>query len=160
MARPRRRGPGGRTIAALLALGLVVIAGVTAAMLVLPAADITVTPRIEPVGPIAITVTADPQATAVDPDALVIPAQALEIPVEVSGEFPATGKRVEETRAKGTVRWTNCDPTAAYTIPRGTIVKTSGGTSFVTAEQVLLSVAGLSGSPPNLTVRCTTNMST
>lgn len=161
VARTRRRGPGGRTIAGLLALalglGLVVVAGATAAVLVLPTADITVTPRIEPVGPIAITVTADPRVTAVDPDALVIPAQTLEIPVEVSGEFPATGKRVEETRAKGKVRWTNCDPTAAYTIQRGTIVKTSGGTSFVTAEQVLLPVAGLSGSPPNLTVRCTTN---
>jgi hypothetical protein len=161
VARPRRRGPGGRTIAGLfalaLALGLVVVAGATAAVLVLPTADITVTPRIEPVGPIAITITADPRVTAVDPDAVVIPAQTLDIPVEVSGEFPATGKRVEETRAKGKVRWTNCDPTAAYTIRRGTIVKTSGGTSFATAEQVLLSVAGLSGSPPKLTVRCTTN---
>ncbi|MCJ7711812.1 MAG: baseplate J/gp47 family protein, partial [Chloroflexi bacterium] len=45
----------------------------------------------------------------------------------------------------------------SYTIPKGTIVKTSDGTAFLTAEQVLLSVAALSGTPPNLTVQCTTN---
>ena len=107
----------------------------------LPSAEITVTPRIEPVGPIDITVTADPRATAVDAGARVIPAQTIEIPVEVSGDFPATGKRVEQTKARGAVRWTNCDPSAAYTIPRGTIVRTTSGTAFAIDEAVFLPVA-------------------
>ena len=138
---PRRRGPGRGALAASLILGLAVVLGVTAAAVVLPSAEITVTPRIEPVGPIDITVTADPRATAVDAGARVIPAQTIEIPVEVSGDFPATGKRVEQTKARGAVRWTNCDPSAAYTIPRGTIVRTTSGTAFAIDEAVFLPVA-------------------
>ncbi len=141
VARPRRRRPGTGAIVASLILVLAIVVSAAAAVLVLPAADITVTPHIEPVGPISITVTADPQVTAVDPGALVIPAQTLEVPVEVSGDFPATGKRVEETKAKGTVRWTNCDPTASYTIPKGTLVRTTGGVAFETGEGVFLPVA-------------------
>lgn len=138
---PRRRGPGRGALAALLILGLAVVLSVTGAVVVLPSAEITVTPRIEPVGPIDITVTADPRATAVDAAARVIPAQTIEIPVEVSGDFPATGKRVEQTKARGAVRWTNCDPSAAYTIPRGTIVRTTSGTAFAIDEAVFLPVA-------------------
>jgi hypothetical protein len=129
------------------------VAGV-AAFLLLPSADITVTPRISAIGPISLTVRADPDARAVDPDSGVIPAQAIDIPVEASGEFEATGKRVAETKASGGVRWTNCDPTAAYTIPRGTIVRTNGGTGFATDEAVFLPVASLSGTPPNVKIKC------
>lgn len=138
---PRRRGPGRGALAALLILGLAVVLSVTGAVVVLPSAEITVTPRIEPVGPIDITVTADPRATAVDAAARVIPAQTVEIAVKVSGDFPATGKRVEQTKARGAVRWTNCDPSAAYTIPRGTIVRTTSGTAFAIDEAVFLPVA-------------------
>ncbi|MHB8892028.1 MAG: baseplate J/gp47 family protein [Candidatus Limnocylindrales bacterium] len=141
VVQPRRRGPGRGALAASLILGLAVVLSVTAAAVVLPSAEITVTPRIEPVGPIDITVTADPRATVVDPGARVIPAQTIEIPVEVSGDFPATGKRVEQTKARGAVRWTNCDPSAAYTIPRGTIVRTTSGTAFAIDEAVFLPVA-------------------
>ena len=141
VVRPRRRGPGRGALVASLILGLAVVLTATAAAVVLPSAEITVTPRIEPVGPIDITVTADPRATAVDAGARVIPAQTIEIPVEVSGDFPATGKRVEQTKARGAVRWTNCDPSAAYTIPRGTIVRTTSGTAFAIDEAVFLPVA-------------------
>jgi hypothetical protein len=157
LARPRRRRPAAGAIVAILVLVLVLVVGGVAAAFVLPAAEITVTPRITPVGPVSLTVTADPDVTAVDPAGLVIPAQTIEIPVEVSGTFPATGKRVEKSRATGGVRWTNCDPSASYTIPKGSIVKTSGGTAFTTDEVVFLPVAGLSGNPPNVSVKCTTS---
>ncbi len=145
LARPRRRGPGPGAIAALLILGLAVAVSATAAIVVLPSAEITVTPRIEPVGPISITVTADPAATAVDPEARVIPAQTLEIPVEATGEFPATGRRVEEIKAQGAVRWTNCDNSSSYTIPKGTQVRTANGVAFSIDEQVFLPVAPFPG---------------
>ena len=157
VARPRRRGPGLRTVAALVALGLIVVAGATAAFLVLPTADITVTPRIEPVGPIAITVTADPRVTAVDPDALVIPAETVEVPVEVSGDFPATGKRTETKPATGGVRWRNCDPSAAYTIPKGSLVRTNGGVAFAIEESVFLPVAVISGTGTSVNLKCQTS---
>lgn len=139
--RPRRRGPSVGVIASFLVLALAVVVSATAAAIVLPSAEITVTPRIEAVGPVSITVTADPAAGAVDPVARVIPAQVLEIPVTATGEFPATGKRVEETRAQGGVRWTNCDPSDSYTIPRGTLVRTASGVAFAIDEKVFLPVA-------------------
>jgi hypothetical protein len=141
----------------VLGFGLLVLAVVvagTAAFVFLPSADITVHPRIEAIGPISLTVRADPSATGVDAEAGTIPAQVVEVPVETSGEFPATGKRVEETTATGGVRWTNCDPSASYTIPRGTTVRTRSGVAFTTDETTLLPVAALSGTPPNLKVKC------
>ena len=144
-----------RALAIALVL-LIAIGGAVAVAgyLVLPSAEITVTPQIEPVGPISFDVHADPLATAVDAEAGVIPAQSLTIPVESQGEFPATGKRVERTPATGGVQWTNCDPTAAYTIPAGTVVKTSDGTGFTTDEQVFLPVAIITS---NLNLKCQTS---
>jgi len=152
-----RRGPGRRLLAFLLVLLLLLGAGAVFAVTVLPAADISVTPHIETIGPISFTVTADPEATAVDPEVGVIPATTLEIPVTASGEFPATGKKIVREKAKGAVRFTNCDPSAAYRIPSGSIVTTRAGTAFVIDEEVFLPVAGISGTPPNLAVRCTTS---
>ncbi len=157
LAKPRRRGPGAGVIVGILILLLALAVSGVAAAFVLPSAQITVTPRIEPVGPVSLTVTADPAAAAVDAAGHTIPAQAIEIPVEASGDFPATGKRVDKTRATGGVRWTNCDPTASYTIPKGSIVRTAGGKGFTTDEVLLLPVAGVSGVPPNLRVKCTTS---
>ena len=157
VATGRRRGPGTGLVVGLLFLVLAIVAAGAGALVLLPSATITLTPHIEPVGPVAFTVSADPAATAVDQAAHVIPATLVEIPVEVSGEYGATGTRVEETSAAGTVRWSNCDPTAAYTISSGTIVRTASGTAFSVREQVFLPVAGLSGVPPKLQVSCTTS---
>ncbi len=150
----RRNGPGRGVLALVLAALLIVGVGGVAAFLLLPSATITVTPVIEPVGPVSFTVIADPDATAVDAAAGVIPATTLEIPVTVQSEFPATGKRVEQEPAKGGVRWTNCDPTASYTIPRGTVVRTSGGRGFETEESVFLPVAIINAS---LDLKCQTS---
>ena len=133
------------------------VAAGAAAYLVLPSAEITITPQIEDVGPIDVTVRADPAATAVDEAAGVIPALTVDIPVEVSGEFTATGKRTETTPATGGVRWKNCDPSASYTIPRGTIVRTSGGIAFTIDEAVFLPVAVISGTGTKLDLKCQTS---
>ncbi len=154
VARPRRRVPLRALLIALVLLLAVGGAAAVAGYLVLPSAEITVTPQIEPVGPISFDVHADPAATGVDVDAGIIPATTLTIPVESEGDFPATGKRVERTAATGGVRWTNCDPTAAYTIPAGTVVKTSDGVGFTTDEQVFLPVAIITGS---LNLKCQTS---
>ena len=154
VVKPWRDGPGRGVV--LLVVGILAVIGVSAvaAYLLLPTADITVTPQIETIGPMSFTVTADPDATAVDSAAAVIPATTLEIPVVVQGEFPATGVRVVETKAKGRVRFQNCDPSQSYTIPNGTVVTTRGGIGFATAEQTLVPVATISGSPPSISVNC------
>ena len=94
---------------AILALALLI--GGVGAYLLLPSATIVVTPRPEPVGPIHLTVVADPHATAPDATPRVVPAEEVTIPVAVDDTFPATGKRVEVTKATGTVRFENLDPT-------------------------------------------------
>jgi hypothetical protein len=153
----QRRGVSSRAVAVGVLLLLVLGAGAVAAVTVLPTADITVTPRIETIGPIQFSVTADPTATTVDPDAGVIPATTVQVPVTVSGEFPATGKKVVREKATGAVRFTNCDPSSAYTIPSGSVVSTRSGIGFELDEAVFLAVAGISGSPPNVSVRCSTS---
>ncbi len=157
VAKPRRRGIRAGLVVGFLVLLLAVVAAGAAAYLVLPSAEISVTPQIEDVGPIDVTVRADPAATAVDEVAGVIPAQSVDVPVEVSGEFTATGKRTETTPATGGVRWKNCDPSASYTIPRGTVVRTASGVAFTIDESVFLPVAVISGTGTNLGLKCQTS---
>lgn len=155
VAKPRRRGPKRGLVAGLLLLVLALVVAGTAAFLFLPTAQIAVILRIERVGPIEMTVRADPAATAVDEAAMVIPAQTITIPVEVSSDFEATGTRTETTAATGGVRWRNCDPSASYTIPKDSIVRTNGGTAFTIDESVFLPVAVISGTGSNVNLRCT-----
>ena len=98
---------------------LALLVGGVGAYLLLPSATIVVTPRPEPVGPIQLTVVADPTATAPDPAAGVVPAKVVSIPVAVDDTFAATGKRVELTKATGTVRFENLDPTSTNRIAAG-----------------------------------------
>src|SRR5439155_1618037 len=91
----RRRGRAGLfVLIGLLALGLVV-AGV-AGYLLLPSASIVVTPHAETIGPLQLSVRADPAAIGVDPAGDVVPAQPATIPLSASGDFPATGTKVKE----------------------------------------------------------------
>ena len=140
-----RRRPIGLAVGILAIVLIVGGAAAFAGYLLLPHAAITLTPHVETVGPVTFSVRADPSATSVDQDAAVVPAVTITIPVEAEGEFPATGKRVERTAATGAVRWTNCDPTAPYNIPSGTVVRTAAGIDFSTDEAVFLPVAILSG---------------
>jgi hypothetical protein len=87
----------------------VALVGGVAAYVVLPSATVVVTPRVEELPPREITVTADPNATAPDAVALVVPAAVKSLEVTATDTFEATGKRVEETPAKGTVRFSNLD---------------------------------------------------
>jgi hypothetical protein len=146
--RPRHRR---RTavLVGLLVLAFLGVAGGTAAYLLLPTASIVLTVRSAPLPPVTFVVTADPDVTAPDPAAAVVPATRLELPLTANGTFKASGKRVDQAAAVGSVRWTNCDPTRSYTIPRGTLVRTAAGVAFGIDEAVFLPVAILN--PPQIT---------
>ena len=126
-------------------LGLALLVGAVGAYLFLPSAQIVVTPKSETLGPIQVTVVADPTTTEPDVEAGTVPAEVLTVEASASDTFPATGKRVEETAAKGTVRFRNVDFTSANTIPGGSIVSTSGGLRFRTNESVTVGAATLVG---------------
>ena len=114
-------------------LALAVLVGAVGVYLLLPSARIVVTPRPERVGPLQITVVADPRATAPSGTPPVVPAKLVTIPVAVNATFPATGKRVALTKATGSVRFENLDPTSTNQIVAGSIVRTDSGVRFRTA---------------------------
>jgi hypothetical protein len=142
----RRRWP--LVAAALLGVALLGGAGAAVGYVLLPAATVDLALTAEPVGPVSFVAIADPDATEVDAATATIPATRVGYTVSASGTFPATGKRIETTPAAGQVRWTNCDPTRSYTIPRGTLARTPAGIAFATQEAIFLPVAILD--PPRI----------
>jgi baseplate J-like protein len=146
-ALPRPGRPGARLplVIALAVLGLVVLVGGVGAYVLLPSASIVVTPRPEALQPLTLDVKADPAATEPDPAALVIPAVTAQVPVTVTDTFPATGKRVEETRASGQVRFSNLDFLRTNTVPGGSIVSTNAGVRFRTNSTITVPKADLVG---------------
>jgi hypothetical protein len=131
---------------AILALALVV--GGVGAYVFLPTATAVITPRQTTIGPVPLRIVADPSAVEADPEARTVPAQTKTLDVEATQTFTTTGKRVERTAAKGTVRFRNFDSNESNTIPRGSIVGTRDGIHFRTdravtipkAEQVLFQI--------------------
>lgn len=128
---------------AVLAFALVV--GGVGAYVFLPTATAVISPRENVIGPIPLRIVADPNATAPDPEARVVPAVTKQLPVETTGTFQVTGKRVEESPATGAVRFRNLDFTSSNTIPRGSIVSTQGGIRFRTERAVTVPRAELVG---------------
>jgi hypothetical protein len=130
---------------AVVALALVV--GGAAAYLYLPTATALITPREGTIGPEALRIVASTTATAPDPAASppVVPAQLLTIDVEARDTFPATGQRIEEAKATGSVRFDNLDPTSSNTIAKGAVVSTGSGVRFRTDRAVTVPAAELVG---------------
>jgi hypothetical protein len=148
----RRRWP--LLVALLLGVALLAGAGAAVGYVVLPTATVTLHLVAVPVGPLAFEGIADPDVAAPDRAAATIPAIRVAIPLAAAGTFESTGTRVEEAAATGTVRWTNCDPSRSYTIPAGTVVRTTAAIGFETREAVLVPVAIPSGTPPDIEVTC------
>ena len=126
-------------------LGLALLVGGVGAYVLLPSATIVVTPRPEPITPVHLTVVADPNATAPGGTPPVVPASRISIPVSVNDTFPATGKRVELTKATGSVRFENRDPTSTNRIVSGSIVSTASGIRFRTLVTITVPRAELVG---------------
>jgi baseplate J-like protein len=122
-------------IGAAVAALAILVTGV-GAYLLLPTATIVLTPRLEVVGPVPLTITADPEVTAPDPARAIIPAQRLTFDLQAIDSFEATGKRIEADPSVGQVTFENYDPTARNVIPAGSVVSTEGGIRFRTTAAV------------------------
>ncbi len=146
-------------IVALVAILVVAAIGGFVGGQLLPAATIVVTPKVEPVS-LSFDVTADPTVTVPDPRAAVVPATRPDFPLDATDSFPATGKKVTETKATGTVTFSSIDTGGPQSIPAGSIVATSAGVQFVTRQTVNLPRATTTGSPPNITIEPSTGNST
>ena len=136
----------GRTpvIVAVAVLALALVVGGAGAFLYLPTATATIIPREATVGPASLRIVASTTATEPDPARLIVPARELTVPVEASDTFPATGKRIEEAKATGAVRFDNLDPTSSNTVAKGSVVST-GSVRFRTDQAVTIPPAELVG---------------
>jgi hypothetical protein len=126
-------------------LGLAALVGGVGAYLLLPSANVVLSPRQETVGPLRLTVTASTTASEPDAEAGIVPAEQVSVEVSADRTFEATGKRVEEEKATGTVQFSNRDFTAPETVPKGSVVSTSSGVRFRTNSAVRVPEAELVG---------------
>ena len=134
--------------ALLLVLGLI-------GAIVLPSASITISAKVEPVGPLQLTIRADPTATAADPVAGVVPAVQLSQDFTSFGTFNATGKKTTTTTATGSVTFTSINTVTSVHFPAGSIVTTANGTAFATTADLTVPRAKFGHQAPSESVGVT-----
>jgi hypothetical protein len=133
-----------------LAVVVLVVVGGLLALELLPSATIVLAPRSEPIRPLNLTVEARTDVTAVDAENLRIPAQRIEFDLSATYTVTATGLKVEETKATGSVTFSNFDTGSGVVIPAGTVVRTTGRdkVEFVTLSDLTLPSAQIDFFPP------------
>jgi hypothetical protein len=131
----------------LALVAFIVIGGVLAYAL-LPSATIVLSPWASTIGPLSADVVADPNAVAADPAALTVPATRFTFALSVSQTFQATGVKVTDTKATGSVTFANFDTGRGVVIPAGTIVRTRSGIEFKTVASLTLPAATVDFFPP------------
>ncbi len=112
--------------------GVVVLVVGIGAFFFYPSATVAITLREEPLGPLSLSVTVDPNVTAPNDQAATVPGVRKAFPIETSGSFDATGENVTETAATGTVTFSSENTLLDVPIPAGTQVSTASGVVFAT----------------------------
>ena len=142
---PRHGGGVSRSLLAAVLLLLVLVAG-AAGFFLYPSANVVLTLREDPVGPMTVSVTVDPGVSSVNDQAGTVPGISTAFPLTASGTFDATGQKVVETAASGTVTFTSLNTVGAVPVLAGTQVTTTGGVAFATTSTVNVPKATVSGS--------------
>jgi hypothetical protein len=133
----RRFGPARVPLSVIVGLVAVVVLVVgLGAFFFYPSATVALTLREEPVGPLSLNVTIDPNVSAPNDQAATVPGVEKAFPVAMSGSFDATGQNVVETAATGTVTFSSINTVDAVPVIAGTQVSTAGGIAFVTTKTV------------------------
>ncbi len=126
-------------------MAFVVVVGGAAAYLLLPSATVSVVAKPEPLGPIELVVVADPTIIEVDVTAGIVPSERLTFDVAVNDTFSASGVRVEQSAATGSVKFQSKDPTGPNSIPVGSQVATPNGIRFRTTAAITIPPATIIG---------------
>jgi hypothetical protein len=121
-----------------VAVLVVVLLGGYLAVDLLPSATVILHPRAAEIGPLALTIEARSDVTAPDAEGLAIPAQRITFQLQATMPFTATGTKLVETKATGTVTFSNFDTGGANRIDAGAVVKTDAGIEFKTLATVTL----------------------
>lgn len=128
----------------LLVAATVIAALVVLAVVVAPTATVVVAPLSQSLGPLEYDLRAGPNGA--DITALTLS------PAQLSAKIPgtATGSRTEDSKATGTVRFSN-QTTNDIRIPKGTVVQTPDNIRFQTAEERVLPKSAITLLPPFVT---------
>jgi hypothetical protein len=148
LRRRRRRSPYLAPVVAIVLLVALVAIGGYAAYLFVPTATVTLQPKLIDVGPLSMTVTADPRVAVLDAAAGLVPAVELTVPLEASDTFAANGTVVNLTAASGKVRFSSQNTFVEVPVPTGTVVSTASGVEFETTELVTVPRANFSTQTP------------
>lgn len=138
----------GVAIGIAVAILALVVVGAFLAVTQLPSATIVLSPWSREIGPQQISVVADPAVTVADPSTLSVPAQRLTFPLTIQQTFQATGVKVTDVKATGTVQFANFDTGRGVFIPSGTVVRTASKIEFMTTADLTLPRAGVDFLPP------------
>ncbi|MBI2763507.1 MAG: baseplate J/gp47 family protein [Chloroflexi bacterium] len=131
----------GRALALVLVLVAILAAGGVTAFQLLPSATIVLVPSVATIGPISLSVTAQPGITQPDPVGLLVPATKFSFEVSASDMFPSTGLSITEAAATGEVTFSSLNTGASNSIAGGSVVKTQSGVEFRTTGPVTLPAA-------------------
>ncbi len=123
---------------------LLILVLAAAAFFFYPSASVVLTLRGDPVGPITLSVKVDPAVTAANDQAAIVPGLSKAFPVDASGTFDATGQKVVDTAASGTVTFTSYNTGGSVRVASGTKVTTADRTAFVTTAAVVVPAATVS----------------
>jgi hypothetical protein len=132
----RRRRFGAASLLLIGLLAVILVAGAFAAYQLWPSATVVLTVNEKPLGPLALTVNIDPSVVAINYSTLTVPGITKSFDVNQSGTVTATGQKVVETAATGTVTFSSTNTFIAVPIPAGTQVSTGGGVAFATTRAV------------------------
>lgn len=139
---PKKRRGVGRTIALLMVLATVLVAGLLVAIVVLPSASIQLTPATQQVSAVVTYGVAQP-GQVFD---IVIQPEPLNTVVSFEAIIPATGTRTEpDGTAAGTILLTNTS-TVDIEVPAGTLLTSNTGVTVVTTEDAVVPAADPFGS--------------
>jgi hypothetical protein len=148
VGRPRQLLSGRAVVAILSVLALLLLVGGAVAYQALPSATISLTPMTDRLGPLDLVVTAQKGLASPDPNALAIPSQTFTFDAAATQTFPATGVKVSEAKATGSVRFSSFNTSNSTTIDAGSIVKTESGIAFKTLAAVTLPPATIDFTDP------------
>jgi hypothetical protein len=123
-------------VAAIALVAVVAVAGV--GFIFYPSADVILTLRQDPVGPMTLSVKVDPTVAAANDQAGVVPGLSKAFSVHASGTYDATGVNVVETAATGTVTFTSKNTVNSLPVLAGTQLSTAGGIAFFTTKTVTI----------------------
>jgi hypothetical protein len=117
---------------------VVVLVLAASAFFFYPSATVVVTLREESLGPVTVSVKVDPSASVANDQASIVPGASKQFAVTADGKFDATGERIDETAATGTVTFTSEDTGSDWAIPAGTQITTADGVAFTTNARVVV----------------------